>query len=88
MSRSGDALHIERELAITQPVMPSPMLIRRFENFDFFTDDVRRDCFAGRIVDQVNHTSVERHDRAQLVGDESDRVAEIERRTDRLRDLM
>ena len=26
---AGDALHIERELAITQPVIPSPMFIRR-----------------------------------------------------------
>jgi hypothetical protein len=28
MSRSADALHIDREFAITQPVIPSPILIR------------------------------------------------------------
>ena len=49
---------------------------------------MRRDRFAGWIVNEIDHTRIERHDRAQLVGDERNGVAEIERRTDRLRDLV
>ncbi len=78
-SSSGDALHIERALAITQPVMPSPTFMRRrCKELDVFAGDMRGDRFSGLLVDHEDDASVERHDRSQLVRDQSDCVVEIQ----------
>ncbi len=79
MSSSGFALHIDRAFAITQPVMPSPIVMRRREKSSASSPTA---CAATALPERSSTRNitqrVERNDRAQLVRDERDGVAQIE----------